>query len=167
LARIVALYWTTDGTALKGAVSRNEEEERALLQRFWSEHSVLRPTYVGFNILDFDLPLMIRRSQYLGVTYPHLELGRYRHPSVVDLMQILTFDGKVPYRRLEFYCRRFGIVSPIEDKFSGADVPTLVMSNRWDDVRTHCAADVLKEWLLGVRLGVIDQPQEVSADQPF
>ena len=164
LARIVCVCWTTDGKKLTGGIAKNEDEEKALLTQFWSATNGF--TFVGFNILDFDLPMCIRRSQYLDVPYPALDLGRYRHPGTVDLMQVLTFDGKVSYRRLEFYCKRFGITS-IEDKFSGADVPGLVALGDWQNVKRHCAADVKKEWLLAKRLGVIDEPVIADKDQPF
>ena len=167
LARIVCMCWTADGVKLAGGIAKNENEERELITRFWNEtRSISGRSYVGFNILDFDLPLLIRRSQYLGVTYPELELSRYRHKGIIDLMQILTFDGKVPYRRLEFYCRRFGITSAIEDKHTGADVPALVMAGDYDSVKRHCAADVQKEWNLGVRLGVLEKPVKFDDNQP-
>lgn len=165
LARVVCVCWTTDGKKFRGGVAKNEVEERALLEKFWKTSREQRyTTYVGFNILDFDLPLLQRRSQYLNVPYPDLSLGRYRHDGIVDLMQILTWDGKVPYRRLEFYCRRFGIVCPIDDKHDGADVPNLVLLGDYDSVKRHCAADVKKEWMLAERIGVIDQPSIEIAD---
>lgn len=164
LARIVAVCWTTDGKKLKGGIAKTLEEERVLLEKFWS-HTWGKYTYIGFNILDFDLPVLVRRSQYLDVTYPDIELGRYRHAGSVDLMQILTWDGKVSPRSMNFYCKRFGITGP-EDKHNGADVPGLVAMGDYESVKRHCAADVIKEWKLAERLGVIEQPV-AQTDQPF
>lgn len=159
LARIVCGVWCSDGVRLRGAVAKNEDEERVLLQKFWKAvngtgGNAGRPTLIGFNILEFDLPLAVRRSQYLDVAYPEIEMSRYRHRNAEDLMQILTFDGKVNARKLEFYCRRFGI--EVEDKFNGADVPNLVMLGDYESVKAHCIADVRKEWKLAERLGVLD-----------
>lgn len=156
LARVVSLCWTTDGIKLRGGVARNETEEGPLIRRFWEETRGF--TYVGFNILDFDLPLLIRRSQYLDVPYPDVSVDRYRHQGVADLQQILTWNGKVNARKLTFYCRRFKVEVP-EDKHTGADIPTLVLlgtDDAWAGIKRHNAVDVIREWRLAVRLGVIE-----------
>jgi len=159
LARIVCVCWSTDGKKLGGGIAQDEKEEAALLRKFWD--ATRGKVFVGFNIIDFDLPLAIRRSQYLDVTHPDLDLGRYARNGPVDLMQILTWNGKLNYRRLEFYCKRFGIVGP-EDKHTGADVPGLVMLGDWAAVKRHCAADVIKEWKLAERMGVINLPAPIN-----
>jgi predicted PolB exonuclease-like 3'-5' exonuclease len=164
LARVVALCWSLDGLKLKGGLAKNEAEEKALIAKFWE--TMRGKTLVGYNILDFDLPLLIRRSQYLNVSYPEVSVDRYRHNGVVDLMQILSFNGKLNYRRLEFYCKRFGVKAP-EDKYSGADVPQLVALGEWEHVKRHCATDVVKEWRLAERMGLIEAPKKADPDQPF
>jgi DNA polymerase elongation subunit (family B) len=157
LARIVCLVWTFNGTKLNGGTAANEDEEKALIERFWKE---TRPgkTYVGFNILDFDVPLLIRRSQYLDVSYPALDVSKWRHTGIMDLMQFLAWDGKINYRSLAFYLRRFGIKPRMEDPCTGADIPGLVALKNWDYIKRHCAADVYNEWDLAKRLGLIEEP---------
>jgi len=164
LARVVAVCWTTDGKRLRGGAAPDFEAEKVLIARFWSESTNL--TKIGFNILDFDLPLLVRRSQYLGIDYPFLELSRYRHPGSTDLMQVLTFDGKINARTLNFYCKRFGITAPPDD-MTGADIPALVSLGEWDKVKRHCGVDVIKEWRLADRIGVIDLPEAPEPGAPF
>ena len=112
-------------------------------------------TLVGFNCLSFDLPVLLRRSLYLGVHAPHVPLNKYRPGRVVDLMQLLAYQGTVTYRSLGFYCRRFGISVP--DEVTGADVAALVAAGEWRQVRDHVRADVAKTAQLAGRIGVISR----------
>jgi hypothetical protein len=164
LARVVCVAWTGDGKHLAGDVAQDEDAEREVLKKFWS--ATLGMRLVGFNILDFDLPLLIRRSQYLDVSYPDIDLGRYARGGPIDIMQFLTWQGKVNARSLNFYCRRFGIKAP-DDAITGADVPTCVMAGDWQKVKQHCAIDVLKEWRLAEKLGLVESPKGVDKDSPF
>ena len=73
LCRIVAAGWDSDGMAESG-VCENETQERQLLKRFWRVSQ--GTTLVGFNCLGFDLPVLLRRSLYLGVRAPSLALNK-------------------------------------------------------------------------------------------
>lgn len=157
LARIVCLAWTKDGRKLEGGIAQDETEEAALLTRFFAESR--DATLVGYNILDFDVPLILRRALYLNVPAPLLSVNRYRHDRIVDLMQVLSYDGKVTYRSLDFYVRRFGLAVP-DDPHTGADVQALLSLGDWVNIKRHCAADVIKEWRLAERLGVVETPAD-------
>lgn len=156
LARIVCLAWTFDGAKLDGGIAQDETEEAALLARFFS--AIRDATLVGYNILDFDVPLMLRRALYLNVPAPMLSVNRYRHDHIVDLMQVLSYDGKATYRSLDFYVRRFGLEVP-HDPATGSDVQTLLSLGDWSAIKRHCAADVIKEWRLAERLGIVEPPR--------
>jgi hypothetical protein len=155
LGRIVCVGWSDgDGPAVV-SLAQNDDEERALLVDFWRLVTVQpRPTLIGFNILQFDLLFMLRRSLYLGIKPPMLQVGKYRHDGIVDLMMLLSFDGALRYRGLQFYARRFGLDVPA-DPHSGADIAGLVAAGNWEAVRAHCAADVQTTVALARRTGVI------------
>ena len=102
LCRIVAAGWDCDGQA-ESAVCEDAAHERDLLDRFWKQS--VGATLVGFNCLSFDLPVLLRRSLYLGVRAPLFSLNKYRPGSIVDLMQRLAYQGTLTYRSLDFYCR--------------------------------------------------------------
>lgn len=167
LAKVVALYWTLDGERYSGGTARTPDEEAKLLSSFWK--STLDTTYVGYNILDFDVPLLQRRSLYLNVPTRHVSVDRYRHPNIVDLMQELTYHGKIKARKLSFYVQRFEIKSDLKDPYTGSDVGTLILAKDWPAIANHCKADVEKEWRLAVRIGVIEPPvKDVDPTQdPF
>lgn len=137
----------------------NAFSEAEMLSAIWDQvrHST---AIVGFNILAFDLPVLIRRSQYLGVPMPSLNLDRYRTPHV-DLMERLSFNGKLRFRGLDFYCKRFGVTVP--DAHSGKDIDALVTAGEWGVVADHCRADVKKTYALAVRLGYMQSRQPVGA----
>ena len=151
LCQVVAVGWECDGVA-ESAVAEDAAQERGLLERFWR---VSRgATLVGFNCLGFDLPVLLRRSLYLGVPAPWFVLNKYRPSAIVDLMQRLAYQGTLTYRSLGFYCRRFGIAVP--DPVTGGDVGRLVAAGEWRQVHDHVRADVAKTLALARRVGVID-----------
>lgn len=159
LCRVVSLAW--DGPLSNYGVARNEAEEAYLIGLFWSMYQAVRgPILCGFNILSFDLLVLLRRSQYLGIEAPHIALDRYRTPHI-DLMQKLTWNGAVRARSQKFYLRRFGI--PCDDTVSGADVAGLIEKGDYNSVLAHNRADVVGARLLGERLGFLPKPAMVEA----
>lgn len=158
LCEIVAVGWMCDGDDVASVYTRAEStDEWSLVEDIWE--AIGTRAIVGFNVLGFDLPVLIRRSQLLGVKYPDLNLDRYRTPHV-DLLEKLTFNGKLTYRSLGFYLRRFGL--PHDDTVTGADIAGLVAEGRWEAVGAHCRADVQGTAALARRLGWLPQITEAS-----
>ena len=79
LARIVCLG-IDDGSGPLCETATNEDDERDLLIAFWLRLTgpKVRPALVGFNCIGFDLPVLLRRSLYLDVKSPKLQIGKYR-----------------------------------------------------------------------------------------
>ena len=160
LCCLVAIGYTHPVTgAIEVLTMGTETSERSFLRAFWD--TVAGHDFIGFNLLSFDLPVLMRRSQYLGVTnYRDTPVDRYKTPHI-DLMERLSFNGKLKYRGLDFYCKRFGIHVP--DATSGADIDAMVKANDWAGVTAHCRADILKTKALAERLGVLEPAaQEVA-----
>jgi hypothetical protein len=154
LARIVCTgLWASadDGpTVLAG------EDEQLQLAAAWSaiESCVDRGgQLVTYNGIGYDLPLLMRRAQYLHVPFTPLELNKYRPGGLLDLQNVLSFQGAKPFRSLSFYSRRFGIDIP--DETSGADMPALIAAGDWGTVRAHNLADLRRTQALAERLGYI------------
>jgi hypothetical protein len=163
-ARIVVLgYFDPTKPEPVVTVCRDEDEEKNALADFWLTWSKIRTRSVnaqiaGFYARMFDLPLLIRRSQLLGVTPEHVSLARYGRGDVLDLYDELTFhesrhDNVVPCS-LDVFCQQFGIDVP--DTIDGSMVPALVAAGDLEPVREHNRADLYRVGLLGARLGYFD-----------
>jgi predicted PolB exonuclease-like 3'-5' exonuclease len=161
LCRIVALGTYRSDEDWTVNIAAVESEEKAALANFWDELGPYPyPRLIGFNVLAFDLPVIIRRSQYLGVKTKPIAMGKYRHPDVDDLMTFLNFDGTIKTHGLKFYAKRFGI--PIDDAISGKEIGALVDAGKWNDVTAHCRSDLFTTAALARRLGVMStQPEMV------
>lgn len=159
VGRIVALGWTKDGTP-QTATFKTEDEERLGITGFWAAYKnedKHGPRLCGFAAYGFDIPYLIQRSRYLGVTVPPVDRRKYDNRDLVDLFQLLTFDNaqatSAMSRSLKSFCRRFGI--PVDDDVSGKDIAALIAADNWAAVEAHCASDVQATYALAKRMGVL------------
>ena len=161
LARIVALGFTNGDGGVSCYPLKDEQDEREALEHFWGRiQPYPYPRLIGWNVIGFDLPMMIRRSLYLGMAAPSIPLGKYKHPDVDDLMLVWSMDGALKFRSLNFVCKRLGIDIP--DAMSGADVGKAVVENRWEDVVTHCISDVRRTAAVAEKLGYLKPVAEMA-----
>jgi hypothetical protein len=163
VARVVAIGWWKNGqTSVRYEFDGDSGEAEAIAE-FWqlAQHR----TIVGFRIREFDLPMLMQRSRYLGIPHPVLDLGRYaRGNGITDLFDLLTFNdlrGETIMRRTaKSFARRFGI--PVDDAIAGKDIPALVAAGEWDKVSDHVTSDVQLEVALARKLGVIVPAPELA-----
>ena len=146
LCEVVAYGIYSD--AVLDTATRQDWDEAQMLVWLWRRIGACR--IVGFSILNFDLLVLIRRSQLLGIPVPDISLDRYRTPHL-DLLERLTFNGRLTMRSLAFYCRRFGIA--VEDTVTGADIADLVIAGDWAAIEAHVRSDVAKTAALAQKLG--------------
>lgn len=137
---IVTIAWAFDTGPISGwdRDTAGLEYESDLLQYFWAYMERGHGSYwplVGYNVGEFDLPILMRRSFLLGVK-PSVEweYRKYRKDNVLDLMQVL-YGWAPPYKSLKHVCRMCGIPEPEGD---GADVATMSPEERI----AHCKSDV-------------------------
>jgi predicted PolB exonuclease-like 3'-5' exonuclease len=152
LCRVVAIGYQIEGDEEPQAVvavGGDGWSEDGLIRAFWALSAGKQ--LIGYNCLGFDLPVLLRRSLYLGVKAPRILIDRFKHPQVIDLMDELSYSGKLRLRGLSFYAKRFGLA--VHDELTGADIAQAVTDGRWDDIAAHVRADVLKTALLAERLG--------------
>lgn len=149
LCRIVALGWQ-HGEDAQSVLCQSEDMEAIHLMDFWERFRGAH--FIGYNILGFDLPVLLRRSLYLGVKAPAIQVDKYRHPQVTDLLMLLSNNGAQKFRSLSFYLKRFGL--PATDG-KGSEVPALVAAGDWAAVEAHLRADLLATASLAQRVGVL------------
>ncbi len=90
--------------------------EAALLEWFWEDFRTAGGRACGYNIIGFDLPMILRRSFALGVK-PNLarpiQMAKYRTDPILDLMGVLyNWDRS---RGLKWVCQRYGIPNPLPE----------------------------------------------------
>ena len=144
-------------------LARTEAEERSALRSFWEKArsgAGRLNTLCGWNVVEFDLPCLLKRSLFLGVEAPQFELTKFRHPDVLDLMQVWSVRGLLRPKSLDFVCRRLGVDIP--DLGTGKDVGHWVTNGQWDNVRVHCEADILRLWAVSHRLGHVSVEPSLS-----
>lgn len=154
LCRIVYLgaWWPGQAGACLLPCKTERDETRAL-KDFWQGYAA-NSVLCGFGIRLLDLPVLYRRSLYLGVEPKPIDRDRYRSTCVLDLFEVLNEGRKHQMHSLDWYCTRFGIPCDIEDAITGADVPGCVSRGEWDVVRSHLLADLTKVRGLAQRIGV-------------
>lgn len=103
--------------------------ESEMLDLFWTVYMKCNGTCVGYNILGFDLPYLLRRSLALGVK-PSLTpiLARYRTEPVTDLMMILYNWGSDKYKGLKQVARLYGLQNEYEE-MDGSKVKDLIVED--------------------------------------
>lgn len=154
LCRVVAIGWQSERDEQPLTMHLGHGvSEAMLLKSFWQVAAGRH--LVGFNCLSFDLPVLFRRSLYLGLDTPNIVIDRFKHPQVTDLIQVLSYNGTLKLRGLSFYAKRFGIDIP--DTLTGADIAQAVAEDRWDDIAAHVKADVTKTARLAEKLGSFRQ----------
>lgn len=87
--KVLVIGWYEPG---RGVYSALEGSEYEVISNFWrniNDAFEQNPNtrFVGFAILEFDLPFLIRRSWRLGIETPNwVFYGRYISPNFVDLL---------------------------------------------------------------------------------
>jgi hypothetical protein len=168
LARIVCAAWMLENIDIEPhvVVCPDEHTERCVIEELWQLIALpanATRTIIGYNIFSFDLPLLMRRSVYIG-SWPmrYLSVDKYRSGHV-DLYQRLSFNGAVRAHSLAFYAKRFGLALP---ELEGAAIPQLVAANDWDAIRRHAASDVVATYQLAERLGYINEREDDCDEDP-
>ncbi len=141
--QVVTIGWERENQGVYCLDAELVGSERELLDIFWEEvadrkngASLASLTFpVGYNIGEFDLPVLYRRSFLLGVLpSARWEYRRYQKAPVLDLMQVF-YHWLPPYRGLRFVCQLCGIEPPMGE---GAEVATMTPEQRI----AHCTSDV-------------------------
>lgn len=156
LARVVCLSMQAGTNEFLSIVAKDEDEERVLVKTFWDlvGDGPDQAQLIGFGILGYDLRVLLRRALYLDVRTPPVQIDKYRHPGVIDLMDELSFHGAEKFHSLDFYVKRFHL-GPFPDDIRGSTVPALIAVGAWPEVQRHCEIDVAKIVALARRLGVV------------
>ena len=161
LCQIVAVGTATGDNGAVYAVTLAEATEVEMLTAFWAQAEA-RPL-VGFNCLAFDLPVLLRRSLYLDIPTPRVTLQRYQNEWVTDVSDVLSNYGRLKWRSLAFYCKRFGI--DFDASVTGEDIGRLVTEEQWATIQGHVRNDVEATRELALRIGALKATPQPAEEQ--
>jgi hypothetical protein len=106
--------------------------ESELLLDWWTELNSFdegcSARFVGFNILGFDLPFLLRRSWALGIPVPFWVFdGRYFHRRFADMMQHWQLGNRQDHISLDKLARFLGLPGKSHE---GKDFANLYANNQ-------------------------------------
>ena len=135
--------------------AHNEEQERVIVTRL---AGIIRdhPAHplVGFNVKSFDLAILKRRARYLEVSFPDIDLGRYRNDRVIDIMEVL-YPDREKRKSLDFLCKRLGYHDLLPKPLSGELEAQIFSHGRWEELRASVVRDVEAVARIGLWAGVL------------
>lgn len=135
----------------------SKRTEADLLVQFWSQVSKCKQhnrPLVGFNIREFDIPFLVRRSWINQVDVPEIFKGRYLDSIFVDLRDIWLCGAYRSEGSLDSISRALGCGAKSED-CSGADFARLFRDESTrQQALDYLANDLAMTAALAERLGV-------------
>jgi DNA polymerase elongation subunit (family B) len=117
--------------------------EAEILEKFWATIRKYS-TFVTFNGRGFDCPYILMRSAVHKIK-PTKNLIPYRYSDKehIDLFDQLTFYNTTKKFNLDYFCKRFGIISPKSEGITGLDVPELFSKGEYQQIAEYCMRDVI------------------------
>lgn len=117
--------------------------EAEILEKFWITIRKYS-TFVTFNGRGFDCPYILMRSAVHKIK-PTKNLIPYRYSDKehIDLFDQLTFYNTTKKFNLDYFCKRFGIISPKSEGITGLDVPDLFNQGEYQQIAEYCMRDVI------------------------
>lgn len=132
LSKIVAIGVRQNA---KNTLFVSTDDERSILDQFWDTWHTLNCSMVGFNILEFDIPMLIGRSFIHEVEVVPFTLNR----EIIDLRQRLAAFKFNPKGTLKEYAKLIGLEL---SEFDGSMVADLVATGRLDELKGYLERDL-------------------------
>lgn len=155
--------WIDELGAMKlFSFSQEHDSEAELLRKFLSIFDKRHPTLVSWNGAQFDLPVILFRAMYHGLSAPSLfdqgEIDLQRrynnyqnryHQRHIDLMDVMAMFNGRNFQKLDDMAHLLGF--PGKRGESGYLIPEYVKTKQWLKMTSYCEGDVLNTWLIYIR----------------
>ena len=142
--------------------SQEQHSEAEILKRFLSIFDKKNPTLVSWNGSQFDLPVILFRAMYHGLSAPSLfdqgEIdsqkrynnyqNRYHHRHV-DLMDVMAMFNGRHFQKLDDTAHLLGYPGKREGALYR--IPEQIKAKQWGEITRYCEGDVLNTWLIYLR----------------
>lgn len=146
--------------------SQEHYSEYEILEKFLSIFDKRYPTLVSWNGSQFDLPVILYRAMYHGLSAPSLfdqgeidNQKRYNnyqnryHQRHVDLMDVMAMFNGRNFQKLDDIAHLLGF--PGKRGLAGYHVPKYVADANWQALTSYCEGDVLNTWLVFLRWALL------------
>ena len=155
--------WIDELGAMKlFSFSREQFSEAEILRKFLSIFDKKNPTLVSWNGSQFDIPVILYRAMYHGLSAPSLfdqgEIdsqkrynnyqNRYHHRHI-DLMDVMAMFNGRHFQKLDDVAHLLGYPGKRGD--GAYHVPEYVRAQEWLKLTSYCEGDVLNTWLVYLR----------------
>lgn len=154
--------WIDENGMRLFSFSRENHTEAEILTKFLSIFDKRHPTLVSWNGSQFDLPVILFRAMYHGLSAPSLfdqgeidtqkRYNNYQnryHQRHVDLMDVMAMFNGRHFQKLDDVAHLLGYPGKRGD--GAYHVPDYVRQQQWTELTAHCEGDVLNTWLIYLR----------------
>lgn len=154
--------WVSEGKVKLFSFSQQDLSEKEILSKFLGIFDHHFPVLVSWNGNAFDLPVLIMRAMYHGLSAAGLldqgeldntrRYNNYQHryqSRHTDLMDSLAMFNGRNFQRLDDLAVILGF--PGKQGDSGYHVVDYVSDQQWDKLSQYCESDVLNTWLIYLR----------------
>jgi hypothetical protein len=121
--------------------------EETILKDFWKVLETFEGVFVSYNGIKFDVPFIIRRGMYYGITPTNknfLNLKRFSFYPHFDVYQALSDWGQPNLTlSLDQACEFFGIRSSKIDGIKASQVAQAFTEGRIKEIAEYCKRDVV------------------------
>ncbi len=159
---ISGLWLDEQGNMKMFSFSQEQHTEAEILTKFLSIFDKRYPTLVSWNGSQFDLPVILFRAMYHGLSAPSLfdqgeidQQKRYNnyqnryHHRHVDLMDVMAMFNGRHFQKLDDVAHLLGYPGKRGD--GAYHVPEYVRQQQWQQLTCYCEGDVLNTWLIYLR----------------
>ena len=146
----ISIGWLKDNAFTTRSLKGTEPEMITELFKY-----VDKFTLTGFNILWFDLPMIVLRAMHHNISIPPILRTFWVKPwdmtdRFLDLMQVMKITG-TRYYSLSDMCLLLGIPTPKAD-MDGSQIQQLYNDGRIKEIEQYCCKDVEASYLLHQKL---------------
>ena len=147
---ICSISWAVDDGHIEGQIRLPGESEKDLIDAFFEavylgvvrdgEGGFPRVTWIGHNLIDFDLRFLLQRCVVNNVIPPFRIPANAKHGSdqVFDTMR--AWAGWKGYVSQDALCKALGL--PVKDGMSGADVWPFYQAGKYEEILAYNRSDV-------------------------
>ena len=154
--------WSDEHGIKLFSFSQADHDEAGLLTKFLSIFDKRRPTLISWNGSQFDLPVILFRAMYHGLSAPALfdqgeidQRTRYNnyqnryHHRHIDMMDVMSMFNNKNFQKLDAISRLLGFPGKLGRETYR--IPEYMQAAQWSTIMEDCEVDVLNTWLIYLR----------------